>query len=101
MGALPISGNNHALPWKPGADEFTEWTLALLLALAIDNALPLHEVAPWSEDQPLKAYLIPQWLRIQFTGLAFGDGLIPSRKNSASQNSTATLDCRSDYPISQ
>ena len=55
----------------------TAWTLAQLLALAVDDAFPLREVAPWRDGHPLTAGLIAQWLRIEFTGLAFRDGFDP------------------------
>lgn len=52
----------------------TAWTLAQLLALAVDETFPLREVAPWRQDHPLTAGLVAQWLRIEFTGLAFRNG---------------------------
>jgi len=55
----------------------TAWTLAQLLALAVDEAFPLREVAPWRENHSLTAGLVAQWLRIEFTGLAFRDGFDP------------------------
>lgn len=55
----------------------TAWTLAQLLALAVDEAFPLREVAPWREGHPLTAGLVAQWIRIEFTGLAFRDGVDP------------------------
>jgi hypothetical protein len=38
----------------------TAWTLAQLLALAVDDAFPLREVAPWREGHPLTAGLVAQ-----------------------------------------
>ena len=55
----------------------TAWTLAQLLALAVDDAFPICEVAPWRKGHPLTAGLVAQWLRIEFTGLAFRDGFDP------------------------
>jgi len=55
----------------------TAWTLAQLLALAVDEVFPLREVAPWREGHPLTAGLVAQWLRIEFTGLVFRDGFDP------------------------
>ena len=55
----------------------TAWTFAQLLALAVDEAFPLREVAPWRANHPLTAGLVAQWLRIEFTGLAFRDGFDP------------------------
>lgn len=55
----------------------TAWTLAQLLALAVDETFPLQAVAPWREGHPLTAGLVAQWLRIEFTGLAFRDGFDP------------------------
>jgi hypothetical protein len=55
----------------------TAWTLTQLLALAVDEAFPHREVAPWREGHPLTAGLVAQWLRIEFTGLAFRDGYDP------------------------
>ena len=52
----------------------TAWTLAQLLALAVDEGFPLQAVAPWREGHPLTAGLVAQWLRIEFTGLGFRDG---------------------------
>jgi hypothetical protein len=34
----------------------------------------MQAVAPWRLKQPLTAGLVAQWLRIEFTGLAFRDG---------------------------
>jgi len=56
----------------------TAWTLAQLLALAVDEEFPLREVAPWRQGHPLTAGLVAQWLRIEFTGLAFRDGFDPT-----------------------
>lgn len=55
----------------------TAWTLMQLLALAVDEAFPLHEVAPWRDGRPLTPGIVAQWLRIEFTGLAFRDGFDP------------------------
>lgn len=55
----------------------TAWTLAQLLALTVDEEFPLREVAPWRKGHPLTAGLVAQWLRIEFTGLAFRDGFDP------------------------
>ncbi|WP_150046181.1 hypothetical protein [Methylomonas rhizoryzae] len=55
----------------------TAWTLAQLLALAVDETFPPREIAPWREGHPLTAGLVGQGLRIEFTGLAFCDGFDP------------------------
>jgi hypothetical protein len=55
----------------------TAWTLAQLLALAVEEDFPLRKVAPWREGHPLTAALVAQWLRIEFMGLAFRDGFDP------------------------
>jgi hypothetical protein len=52
----------------------TAWCLAQLLSLAARDAFPMQAVAPWRLKQPLTAGLVAQWLRIEFTGLAFRDG---------------------------
>ena len=50
------------------------WVLAQLLILVADNAFPIRQVAPWRVGCVLTAGLIAQWMRIEFTGLAFRDG---------------------------
>jgi len=52
----------------------TAWTLAQLLSLAAHDAFPMEAVAPWRMKHPLTAGLVAQWLRMEFTGLAFRDG---------------------------
>ena len=52
----------------------TAWTLAQLLSLAAHGAFPMEAVAPWRMKHPLTAGLVAQWLRMEFTGLAFRDG---------------------------
>ncbi len=52
----------------------TAWTLAQLLSLAASDAFPMEAVAPWRMKHPLTAGLVAQWLRMEFTGLAFRDG---------------------------
>jgi hypothetical protein len=52
----------------------TAWTLAQLLSLAAGDAFPMEAVAPWRMKHPLTAGLVAQWLRMEFTGLAFRDG---------------------------
>jgi hypothetical protein len=52
----------------------TAWTLAQLLSLAARDAFPIEAVAPWRMKHPLTAGLVAQWLRMEFTGLAFRDG---------------------------
>lgn len=52
----------------------TAWTLAQLLSLAACDAFPIEAIAPWRSRQPITAGLIAQWMRIEFTGLAFRDG---------------------------
>jgi len=46
------------------------WTLTQLLSLAIGDAFPMHDIAPWRIGQPVTAGLVAQWLRREFTGLA-------------------------------
>ena len=55
----------------------TAWMLVQLLAPAVDEAFPLREVAPWRDGHSLTSGLVAQWLRIEFTGLAFRDGYDP------------------------
>lgn len=52
----------------------TAWTLVQLLGLVVEGTFPITVVAPWREKQPLTAGLVAQWLRMEFTGLAFRDG---------------------------
>ena len=52
----------------------TAWCLAQLLSLAVHDAFPMQAVAPWRLKHPLTAGLVAQWLRIEFTGVAFRDG---------------------------
>jgi hypothetical protein len=52
----------------------TAWTLAQLLSLAAHGVFPMEAVAPWRMKHPLTAGLVAQWLRMEFTGLAFRDG---------------------------
>lgn len=56
------------------------WTLVQLLSLVAEQAFPIETVAPWRSKQPLTGGLVAQWLRIEFTGLAFRDGF--NRKSS-------------------
>ncbi len=58
----------------------TAWTLVQLLSLVAEEAFPIDVVAPWRDKQPLTGGLVAQWLRMEFTGLAFRDSL--SRKSS-------------------
>ena len=50
------------------------------LSLAVEESFPITAVAPWRNTQPLTAGLVAQWLRMEFTGLAFRDGF--NRKSS-------------------
>lgn len=52
----------------------TAWVLAQLLTLVVAKAFPIHNVAPWRAGHALTAGLVAQWMRIEFTGLAFRDG---------------------------
>ncbi|MBP8926726.1 MAG: transposase [Pseudomonadales bacterium] len=52
----------------------TAWVLAQLLTLVVAKAFPIHDVAPWRTGHALTAGLVAQWMRIEFTGLAFRDG---------------------------
>ena len=58
----------------------TAWTLVQLLGLVVEGTFLITVVAPWRAKQPLTAGLVAQWLRMEFTGLAFRDGF--SRKSS-------------------
>ena len=58
----------------------TAWTLVQLVSLVVDDAFPITGVAPWRRNQPLTGGLVAQWLRMEFTGLAFRDGF--NRKSS-------------------
>ena len=53
----------------------TAWTLVQLLSLVAEESFPINVVAPWRDKQPLTGGLVAQWLRMEFTGLAFRDGL--------------------------
>ena len=53
----------------------TAWTLVQLLSLVAEKAFPVDVVAPWRDKQPLTGGMVAQWLRMEFTGLAFRDGL--------------------------
>ena len=58
----------------------TAWTLVQLLSLVVEEIFPIAAVSPWRDKQPLTAGLVAQWLRMEFTGLAFRDGF--NRKSS-------------------
>lgn len=58
----------------------TAWTLVQLLSLVVEESFPIAVVAPWRDKQPLTGGLVAQWLRMEFTGLAFRDGF--NRKSS-------------------
>ena len=58
----------------------TAWTLVQLLSLVAEDAFPIDVVAPWRDKQPLTGGLVAQWLRMEFTGLAFRDSF--NRKSS-------------------
>lgn len=58
----------------------TAWTLVQLLSLVAEESFPISVVAPWRDKQPLTGGLVAQWLRMEFTGLAFRDGF--NRKSS-------------------
>lgn len=58
----------------------TAWTLVQLLSLVVEETFPIAAVSPWRDRQPLTAGLVAQWLRMEFTGLAFRDGF--NRKSS-------------------
>ena len=51
----------------------TAWTLVQLLCLVVEETFPIATVSPWRDRQPLTAGLVVQWLRMEFTGLAFRD----------------------------
>ena len=52
----------------------TAWTLVQLLSLVVEESFPITAVSPWRDKHPLTAGLVAQWLRMEFTGLAFRDG---------------------------
>lgn len=52
----------------------TAWTLVQLLSLVVEESFPIAAVSPWRDKQPLTGGLVAQWLRMEFTGLAFLDG---------------------------
>ena len=58
----------------------TAWTLVQLLSLVVEASFPITVVAPWRNKQALTGGLVAQWLRMEFTGLAFRDGF--NRKSS-------------------
>ena len=58
----------------------TAWTLVQLVSLVVGDVFPITSVAPWRRNQPLTGGLVAQWLRMEFTGLAFRDGF--NRKSS-------------------
>ena len=45
-----------------------------------EEAFPIDVVAPWRDKQPLTGGMMAQWLRMEFTGLAFRDSF--NRKSS-------------------
>jgi hypothetical protein len=50
------------------------WTMVQLLSLVVEESFPITAVSPWRDKHPLTAGLVAQWLRMEFTGLAFRDG---------------------------
>lgn len=50
------------------------WTLVQLLSLVVEESFPITAVSAWRDKHPLTAGLVAQWLRMEFTGLAFRDG---------------------------
>ncbi|MFJ1257388.1 transposase [Cupriavidus sp. CuC1] len=68
------------------------WTLTQLLSLVLAETFPMDSVAPWRMNQPVTAGLVTQWLRMEFTGLAFRDGL--NRKSQKFQWPTPRNDTR-------
>jgi len=78
----------------------TAWTLVQLLSLVAEEAFPVDVVAPWRDKQPLTGGLVAQWLRMEFTGLAFRDSF--NRKSSifTFPNSVATQDCGCSSTVS-
>jgi len=68
------------------------WTLNQLLSLVLVEIFPMNAVAPWRVNQPVTAGLVLQWLRMEFTGLAFRDGL--NRKSQKFQWPTPRTDTR-------
>lgn len=58
----------------------TARTLVQLLSLVAEKSFPIDVVAPWRDKQPLTGGMVAQWLRMEFTGLAFRESL--NRKSS-------------------
>ena len=56
------------------------WSLAQLLVLAVDAEFPLTAIAPWRKGAPITAGLVAQWLRVEYTGVAFRDGFEPNSR---------------------
>ena len=50
------------------------WALVQMLHVVVEAAFPVGQVAPWRTRQPLTAGMVAQWLRMEFTGLAFAAG---------------------------
>ena len=65
------------------------WTLFQLLSLVVEEAFPIDVVAPWRDKQLLTGGLVAQWLRMEFTGLAFRDST-GSPRYSPPPNNAAT-----------
>lgn len=51
------------------------WSLAQLLALAVEEAFPITAIAPWRKGEPITAGLVAQWLRVEYAGVVFREGL--------------------------
>jgi hypothetical protein len=50
------------------------WCLAQLLALVVEEKFPITAIAPWRKGEPITAGLVAQWLRVEYSGVAFRDG---------------------------
>ena len=51
------------------------WCLTQLLAFAVEENFPISAIAPWRTGTPVTAGLMAQWLRVEYAGVAFRDGL--------------------------
>jgi hypothetical protein len=42
--------------------------------LVVEEKFPITAIAPWRHGTPITAGLVAQWLRVEYSGLAFRDG---------------------------
>jgi len=50
------------------------WSLVQLLALVVEARFPITAIAPWRKGEAITAGLVAQWLRVEYSGVAFRDG---------------------------